>query len=458
MKLSNRRETLILLCGDILSMVAGLFVALFLRYGFSNQGIPIYHIFIIHLTPFSLLFALSITVFFIAGLYEKQTLLFKKRLPSILFNAQLANAITAVLFFYLIPFFGLTPKTNLILYLVVAAALIFVWRVYSGYIIKSRYRNRAAIISSGAELEEIVTEVNNNPRYRIYFSQVIDVSDLSAEDIRSRIEELLYDHELSALVMDTRDEATRRAGNEIFSRIVPPVALIDFETLYEDIYDRVSLSNFNPTKFLEEVYRPSRIIYDVFKRVMDLFLGLVLTVIGVVLYPFMWMLIAVEDRGPFLIRQVRIGEKNKPFFVYKIRTMTDNLSHSSTWVGEGQPRVTRVGRFLRKTSIDEIPQVFNVFRGNMSLIGPRADIEGLAGRMTQEVSFYVLRTLAKPGISGWAQIHQIYKLGNISPQSVEETKLRLAYDLYYLKHRSVMIDLKIALRTITILFSRIRPW
>ena len=120
------------------------------------------------------------------------------------------------------------------------------------------------------------------------------------------------------------------------------------------------------------------------------------------------------------------------------------------WLSESDNRVTRVGRFLRKTRIDELPQALAVLKGDMSLIGPRADIAGLAERLEAEIPYYSVRNIIKPGLTGWAQINQ-----EKPPQSLEETKIRLSYDLYYIKHRSLGLDLRIILRTLKTLASRV---
>jgi lipopolysaccharide/colanic/teichoic acid biosynthesis glycosyltransferase len=116
--------------------------------------------------------------------------------------------------------------------------------------------------------------------------------------------------------------------------------------------------------------------------------------------------------------------------------------------------VTKVGNVLRKLSIDEIPQVWTILKGDMSLIGPRNDIKGLGERLAAEIPYYNVRNFAKPGVTGWAQTHQHYMADNISPQSLEESKERLSYDLYYVKNRSFLLDMEVALRTIKTLLSR----
>jgi lipopolysaccharide/colanic/teichoic acid biosynthesis glycosyltransferase len=128
---------------------------------------------------------------------------------------------------------------------------------------------------------------------------------------------------------------------------------------------------------------------------------------------------------------------------------------SGAWMKEGENMITKVGGFLRSTSIDEFPQFVNVLRGELSLIGPRSDIESLGNRLGEAIPYYNLRYMVKPGITGWAQINQQYSSGNISPQSIEETKLRLAYDFYYIKHHSLALDVVIALKTMKRMFFRV---
>jgi lipopolysaccharide/colanic/teichoic acid biosynthesis glycosyltransferase len=137
--------------------------------------------------------------------------------------------------------------------------------------------------------------------------------------------------------------------------------------------------------------------------------------------------------------------------------MTENRSYSATWTNEDAKegnRVTKVGAVLRKLSIDEFPQVWTILKGDMSLIGPRNDIKGLGDRLAAEIPYYNIRNFVKPGVTGWAQTHQHYMGDNISPQSLEESKERLSYDLYYVKNRSFLLDMEVALRTIKTLLSR----
>jgi lipopolysaccharide/colanic/teichoic acid biosynthesis glycosyltransferase len=138
--------------------------------------------------------------------------------------------------------------------------------------------------------------------------------------------------------------------------------------------------------------------------------------------------------------------------------MTSNDAGSGTWTREDAQKgnqVTRVGAVLRAMSIDEFPQVYNILRGEMSLIGPRNDIKGLGERLAAEIPYYNIRNTVKPGVTGWAQTHQHYMGDNISPQSIEESRMRLSYDLYYVKNCSILLDVEIALRTLKTMLSRL---
>jgi len=206
--------------------------------------------------------------------------------------------------------------------------------------------------------------------------------------------------------------------------------------------------------FLENISPRKHRAYDLLRRVFDIALSLALGIVTLIFMPFVALAIRLEDKGPVFIRQKRIGEGGKTIEVPKFRSMQRGYENG-VWIGETDNSVTRVGAFLRATRIDELPQIWSVLTGDIALIGPRPDMTGLGLRLMAEIPYYPIRSIVKPGITGWAQIKQDYSYGNLSPQSVEETKTRLAYDLYYIKNRSFSLDITIALRTIQTLLSRV---
>jgi lipopolysaccharide/colanic/teichoic acid biosynthesis glycosyltransferase len=155
-------------------------------------------------------------------------------------------------------------------------------------------------------------------------------------------------------------------------------------------------------------------------------------------------LIKIETRGPVFYRQTRVGQNEQPFTVLKLRTMRTDSEKGSLYTAQNDPRVTRIGRMLRLWRIDEIPQMWNVLKGDMSFVGPRAEWELLVREYQDKIPYYSFRHMAKPGITGWAQVN--YPYGS----SVGDAVRKLEYDLYYLKHMSVALDLKIIFKTITV--------
>ncbi len=188
--------------------------------------------------------------------------------------------------------------------------------------------------------------------------------------------------------------------------------------------------------------------YDIVKRVGDIFLSIFVAIVFIISIPFVFILIKLDDKGPVFIRQKRVGKDNKLISIYKYRSMTQN--DNGVWLAQSENKVTRVGYFLRKTRIDELPQVLSVLTGDMSFVGPRPDIIDLGKKLEHEIPYHTIRNVIKPGLSGWAQVSQ-----EKPPQSVEENKIRLSYDLYYIQNRSLGLDIKIALKTIKTLLSRV---
>jgi exopolysaccharide biosynthesis polyprenyl glycosylphosphotransferase len=443
--LNGRKETMLLLIGDAVCFYIALFVALFLRY----QEIPGGKLLSIHLEPFSILFAVWLLVFFIAGLYEHQTTLLKRRLPSLILNAQLANSLVAVLFFYFIPTFQIAPKTNLFLDLVLSFVLIFFWRQRSGFIFRARSRDNALLIGSGKELLELQAEINNNDAYGLHFIASIDLDSLENSEIVSKILQSVEENKPTAIVADFSNDKLEPLLPELYNLLFANVQLIDMQSIYEDLFLRVPLSLVGHSWFLENISTAPKRVYDALKRIVDIIAAIILFIISLPFDLFAIIAIKLDDGGPIFIVQDRIGKNDKIIQTYKFRSMTRNetdLSH-----GEGN-KITRIGQFLRKTRIDEFPQFWNVIKGDLSLVGPRPELPSGVKIYESKVPYYRVRHLIKPGLSGWAQIY--HENHPHHGEAVEETKEKLSYDLYYIKNRSFVLDLKIMLRTAQTLLSR----
>ncbi len=455
MVFGGQKAAVLLFAGDIAVFALSLWLTLTVR----AAGLPSLEFFTLHAAPFAFLFALWAAVFYMAGLYSKQVVRSKNELWGAILRTQLFNIVLAALFFFLTPQIGIAPKTTLAIYLVISLIGIFVWRLaIFPRLSRPSTRVGAALIGSGPEVEELAAEVNHNARYPLEF-RVVAGGERLRQDFNSFVEEL-HKAKVSLLVVDAENEELRPMLPQIYKLAFGERAyqFADFYRVYEEVFDRVPLSLLRYNWFLKNVARSGAGSYDFAKRVIDLAGGVVMGLVTLVVMPFIFLALRLEGHGPIFISQERIGKSGVRIKTYKFRSMHYNDAASGEWIGEGDNAVTRVGAVLRRSSLDEFPQFLNILRGELSLIGPRNDIAGLAERLAAEIPYYNVRYVVKPGITGWAQINQRYEPGNISPQSIEETKMRLAYDFYYIKNRSLTLDLVIALKTFKRMLFRVSSW
>lgn len=429
MIIGGRQTLFLLFAGDVVAFVVSLYLTLWLRYGTVPDSVTLAP----YVVPFALLFALWALVFYSAGLYSKRLALFPSRLPDALLKTHMVNIFFAALFFFLIPTFGIAPKTILALYLGVSLAVIFFWRLtaYPRLSIR-RSRERVAFLACGAEADELFTEVNDNPRYGIEFCP------------------REHEHAHATIFVIDRSSVDETTVNKL---AYEEKQLIAFEDMYEEVFDRIPLSRLGHAWFSENVAGADSVGYALAKRCIDIVGGLAMGLVTLIATPFVALALQAEYPGAVFIAQMRIGQHGTRMRTYKFRSM--RFGDRSAWKGEDENKITRVGSFLRRVSLDEFPQFINVLKGEISLIGPRNDIESLGNRIAEAIPYYMMRYSVRPGITGWAQINQQYEPGNVSPQSIKETKVRLAYDFYYLKHRSLGLDIIIALKTVKRMFFRL---
>jgi sugar transferase (PEP-CTERM system associated) len=225
------------------------------------------------------------------------------------------------------------------------------------------------------------------------------------------------------------------------------VRVEDAADLYEQVTGRLLLERLTPSWVLFSGGLEKTGVERFVKRA----IGAAVSAVGILaLAPFLAVIAALIKRdspGPVLFKQERVGERGRTFLLYKFRTMREDAEAATgpVWAQENDPRVTRLGRFLRKTRIDELPQLLNVLRGDMSFVGPRPERPAFVAKLVEEIPFYDERHRVKPGITGWAQIN--YRYG----ASVEDTERKLRYDLYYIRNFSPLIDLDIVIGTIRVM-------
>lgn len=437
------RDLLTLFVGDVVVFAGSLWLALVARHFVAPNSIQYFE----HLLPFSILFVLWLAVFVIVGLYDKTIALFEDRLPSTVLQAQVINFVIALLFFFLAPI-AIQPKTILALYFVISTSLIVIWRL--GVF---RFRSfgqgvgGVVVVGHGPDIADLVDALRLSPNTRLECRAHIDSRERDPVQVQHEVERALRDMHADAVVIDPRVAHAFPVG------VLPQVLRIDAVELFEALLSRAPLSLLDREAYLKSALGRGSVPGDSVKRILDIVVALLCGVFSLLLYPFVWAAIYFEDRGPLFVNQERIGKNGRVFSMYKFRSMTGNDSGHYGALGKTALRVTRVGAFLRKSRIDELPQLWSVLLGDQSLVGPRPELPPLVERYKSEIPLYDLRHLVTPGLSGWAQIyHQAHPH---HAANVDETARKLSYDLYYITHRSVLLDIDIALKTLKALALRL---
>jgi exopolysaccharide biosynthesis polyprenyl glycosylphosphotransferase len=218
--------------------------------------------------------------------------------------------------------------------------------------------------------------------------------------------------------------------------------------LYEQISGRIPVEHVGENLWAHVLAPPPHVLAHNFfrlaKRLVDVLMSFVVMLLFLLLLPLLALAIKIDSRGPVFYKQTRLGRGGRPFQIIKLRTMRMDAESASgpRWAQRGDPRITRLGRILRRTRLDEIPQIINVLRGEMSIVGPRPERPEFVDMLTTEIPFYRARLVVKPGLTGWAQVR--YRYGS----SVEDALRKLQYDLYYIRHQSFLLDLLIMFLTV----------
>ncbi len=440
----NRMTYLILALGDISTLYFSVWVTMYARY----FGHPDFSILYAHLYSFTFLFIPWFVIYVGIGLYGAYTFIYRRRLSQTILTAQSLNMIIAAVVFFTVPIFHITPKTILVVYLIVSTMLLYIWRVFIYPNMIHQTKKGAVCIGDGEDIQELASIIQKDSLYPLFIKAIMHPSMHNTEEIQKAIRLLVEGEAICALVVDMsaiKDESLMEYIYETTHKN-NKVLFVNALDLYEEVFERLPLSMIDDRWALENVSLAPRRIYGIFKRIIDIVLSIVLLPLAALLIFFSVMAIKIEDGGPVFISQKRKGKGDKNIYTYKLRTMT--FSDAGVWIGNSDNKITKVGSILRKTHIDELPQILNVLGGSMSFVGPRPDIVGLYNTLVETTPLYSMRYLITPGITGWAQAVQIYDKGNISPQSFEETKVRLQYDLYYVKNRSLLLDIKVVLLTV----------
>jgi exopolysaccharide biosynthesis polyprenyl glycosylphosphotransferase len=456
-RLHPRERRTLLVIGDICMALTALIIAL-IFWSFAD----IYQ-------NFSLQFLLRTPAWFytlpllwpllMSRMYEeRRSRSLQEVIPGIGLAALLGFGIYLLVYFTSTP--SSLPRIGVAVFLIAVSLLTLLWRLFYIKVFTAPQFMRRMLLVGAGETGKIILKIINqsNPRPFILVGIIDDDIEKIGKNIEGyqvlggsdRLLETIQEYNISDLIV----AISGRMQGSMFQALLDAQEIgIDITRMpvaYEELLNRV------PIRYLEAEWivrtfvdkARANTFYELTKRFMDIIGGLI-GVIGLcLLFPFIALGILIDSGRPIFYTQLRLGKGGQQYYIIKFRTMRQNAEPDGQpqWAEENDRRATRFGLFLRKTHIDEIPQFINVLRGDMSLVGPRAERPELVDWFQQHVPFYRARLMVKPGITGWAQVNQSYA------STIDETIEKLEYDLYYITHRSLWMDIRVVLRTPNMMF------
>lgn len=445
-----------LFLGDAALFFAALALALMTR---RFSYVPL-DFFLQHVRVFSVFLPVWAGIFYVVGFYDIRRINRLVNLINSVLIAFVVNLAAASAIFYAFYLqFGLTPKTHLFLTLLYLHILATLWRrIWTRVILGKLLLQRVAFLGSNPLVEEIKKDIGQSPHLGFTLAQLPELKlpghddgywapkGRCCVDLASKVD---------LLVVDAEDaEKNPAVGGVLLSTAVmeeiPIITHLDF---YEDLYGKIPPEYAaKPSWLLSNVLHQGNQVYSVVKRFIDVVVAMLGLVFTLPLSAAVYLAIKTEGgaAAPVFFVQKRVGHLGRRFIIWKFRTMIVGASKAGPLYKEakGDSRVTRLGRFLRGARIDEIPQLWNVLRGDMSLVGPRPEWTSEVRILERSVPHYHLRHLIKPGVTGWAQINYH------ATSSMEESEEKLHYDLFYVKNMSLALDLGIILRTFRRIFQK----
>jgi len=436
----KRLKQIVLLTGDFFFLNLALFLALALRYPQETWR----ENFTSHWPYFLVVFLIWLVFFYINGLYDLNIGLRRRKFFLQTMSAAGLSSLFSIIYFYLNVQSTIAPKTNLFVFIAIFILIFFIWRSLCQAIIKSVLpKNNLAIIGQNKYTTKIIHELENNPGAGYATALIFK----NADEVASLVS-LVQKKNIKTIVLCDDFGQSEKTREALFACLAFNISFFDYPNFYELLSGKVPVEAIGPSWFLNNIKEGERNYFNFLKRIFDLIGALIIFILFLPVWPLIALIIKLESRGPVLFKQVRYGKNEKVFKILKFRTMRiDNNDGAPT--KEGDQRVTQFGNFLRKTRLDEIPQVINILKSEMSFIGPRPERPEIVADLERQIPFYKTRLLIKPGISGWDQVSGVYH----SP-SLEDTLEKLQYDLFYLKHRSLYLDLAITLKTIATVLGR----
>ncbi len=436
MKLNIKIKQIFLVLIDVASFYASLFLVIYLNFYFEKR-----HALALHFDIFSLILFLWLIIFYIMNLYEIRDLDDKKKLFQKHISAVLIGMMFAIMFFYFIPYLKIAPKKNLFLFASMFLIInIFIRNIYFSLIKNKIQKEKVFIVGNGEVEDKIRAFIEKNKQ--IGFEVKAHTKDENDPFIANVLEERAKDKKIGLVIIPYKSNENSLASKIINKEIGRGLRVKNAIEASEVFFRKIPISEINNSWVSENILNRSK-IYERFIRPFEIIASAILSILFLPIFVIIGIFIKFSSTGPIFFKQIRTGKNKKEFILWKFRTMgVDAEKDGPKWATKNDLRVTGIGKFLRKTHLDELPQLINIFKGDLSFIGPRPERPEFIKILEKEIPYYNTRHTIKPGILGWAQLN--YKYG----ASVEETLEKVQYDLYYLKNRSIILDLVIFMKTI----------
>lgn len=438
--MTKQLKKLCLLLGDIFLLNFALYLTLVLRY----QSLDINLLWQKHWPHFLVVFAIWLLVFYINNLYNLNVISSGRRFNRLLINSTLVSSSLSTVYFYLNVQSDIAPKTSLLIFILVFLILFLAWRMLFNVIVKTYLpKNNLAIIGDKRSVSNLITNLREHPHWG--YQAAIIIKDAG---VLNNLPALVQEKNIKTIVVADNLGSPEKLNQALFDCLPSKLDYFNFPDFYELLTGKIPVEDIDQSWFIDNLNSGQRNGFTIFKRVFDFILALIILIISFPFWPLIALIIKINSRGPVFFYQNRLGQNGKNFKLIKFRSMRVSGNDFSPTL-ENDYRVTYSGKILRNTRLDEIPQVINILKNEMSFIGPRPERPDLAEYLSKEIPFYRTRLLIKPGLTGWDQIS-----GQYHSPSLEDTWEKLQYDLYYLKHRSLYLDATIALKTLAIILSR----
>lgn len=450
-RISERK--FILLLGDLFFSILSLILALF--FWSQKDALSFSWEFLGTRAPAWFYFLPIIWIALLIGLYDIRR---ANRHGEVLKGIATAAGISILL--YLIVFFvsepNSLPRRGVAIFIGAATVLTILWRfVYIKIFTAPAFNRRVLVIGAGLAGTTLVSMASKIQPIPFDLIGYID------DDIEKQGKEFfgvkvigdgasllasIKKYEVTDLIFAISGELNPDLFRAILDAEEGGVEVTSLPTAYEELFGRVPVqllqSDWILRSFLDQVHTDG--LYEFIKRSADILSGVAGFLILAILFPFVALAILIDSGKPVFYSQPRVGRNGNVYRIHKFRTMRADTEDNGIgrMTSDGDERITRIGKILRRSHIDELPQMLNILKGENSLVGPRAEQPELVAQFQKQIPFYRARLLVKPGLTGWAQMNQRYA------STVEDTIVKLEFDLYYLKHRTILLDFNIILRTI----------